>query len=122
MAMAFRPPRALIKVIVAASSNEMQSHSTLPSGVQNQQRALPDGERRLRADADQAGLVLAKGIEVADREPFQSRPCLSAGRHELPFLLADHTLLRRALARRVWSAARRADVRACIEPLPIAED
>ena len=33
MAMALRPPSALIKATVAASSMEMQSHSTLPLGV-----------------------------------------------------------------------------------------
>jgi hypothetical protein len=31
--MAASPPIALIAVTVASSSNEMQSHSTLPSGV-----------------------------------------------------------------------------------------
>jgi len=46
----------------------MQSHSTLPCGVRNQQRALADRKIRLRADADHARLVLAVAIEAARRE------------------------------------------------------
>src|SRR5215813_3860424 len=43
------------------------------------QRALPDGELRLRADADEAGLILPEPVEMRDPEPFERRPRLPAG-------------------------------------------
>ena len=75
----------------------------------NEQRALADGETRLGADADQARLVLAEGVEMADREPVQGRPRLSARRRELALVLAHAALSRRSSARRILHAARRAD-------------
>jgi hypothetical protein len=44
-----------------------------------QQRALTDGEGRLGADADHAGLVFAIAVEMGRRERRQRRPGLSAG-------------------------------------------
>src|SRR5215831_20649783 len=41
MAMAFRPPRPLIKVMVAASSIAMQSHKIFPLGVQTSSARWP---------------------------------------------------------------------------------
>ena len=49
----------------------IQQRDAVPQDVAvrraDEQRALADGECRLRADADQARLVLAPGIEVAGR-------------------------------------------------------
>ena len=58
-------------------------------GSAKQDRALSDGKLRLGADPDQAGLVLAKTVEMPVREPLQRGPSLAAGRNELTLILAD---------------------------------
>ena len=83
---------ALIKVIVAACQQRDAIHSTLPPASKISSARSPDGEHRLRADADQAGLVLAKGIEVADRGAVakSSMPVRRVARTAVP--PADHHL------------------------------
>src|SRR5258706_16416875 len=61
-------------------------------------RALADGETRHRADANQARLVLAKGVEMARREQVKRRPRLPTGGRELALVLAHRALSRRGLA------------------------
>ena len=55
----------------------------------DQQCALSDGERRLRADTDDAGFVLVVGVEMTCRERIERRPRLSARRNELALVLAN---------------------------------
>ena len=84
-----------MSVTVASSISEMQSHRMLPLGVQQQQRALADGEGRLRADADEARLVLAPAVEWRVAQSRQRGPGLPAQRHELALVLADGAAGRR---------------------------
>ena len=109
-----------MRVTVAASMREMQSHRTLPCGVQTSSARWPMAKLRLSADADQTRLVLAERVEMADRELVERRPGLSTRRRELALVLAHATLSRRSRARRILRAARRADEgRHCL--FPIAE-
>jgi hypothetical protein len=64
----------------------------------NEQRALADGKTRQRADANQARLVLAKGVEMARREQVKRRPGLPTGGRELALVLAHTALSRRSFA------------------------
>ena len=106
MAIAVMPPSALITVTVAASRNEMQSHSTLPSGVLHQDRALADGEGGLGADADEAGLVLTVGVDVGDR---RASPAWSSSVRQSPRIVAPprRSCIARAARRLADIACRR---------------
>ena len=64
----------------------------------NEQRALADGETRQCADANQARLVLAKGIEMACGEQVKRRPGLPTRGRELALVLAHTALSRRSFA------------------------
>ena len=111
MAMARNPPSPLIRVTVASSISEMQSQRMLPSGVHNEQRALPDGELWLRADADEAWLVLAEPVVVRNPEPFQRCPRLPLGQNVLALIFAHRALSRRGFTWRILRTAGRADER-----------
>ena len=54
-----------------------------------QERALSDGEGGHRADADQAGLVLAETVAMTARQRLVRGPALARWRHELALLIAD---------------------------------
>src|SRR5581483_2482293 len=90
-------------------------------GRLDQQRPLADGELGLGADADDAGLVLAEGIEAGGGEALQRGPGLPGERDELALLLADRAIRRRSGARRVLRAAGGADV-GWHGPPPLAAD
>jgi len=78
----------------------------------HQQRALPDAEERLDADAGQAGLVLAQDVLVALRlQLSEARPLLAGPVDVLALVLADDAASRRLIARSVLDGAYAADVR-----------
>jgi hypothetical protein len=79
------------------------------AGRAHQQRALADGEPRLRPDAEDVRLVGAKAVDMALPERRERRPALPARRDVLPLLLADRALRGRIIARRVLRAAGSAD-------------
>src|SRR6202043_2157398 len=60
-----------------------------------QQRALADTELRLGVDFEQAGLQSPPRVDVSAAELFRSSPTLSAGRHELAFIVANRAAGRR---------------------------
>src|SRR5882672_521993 len=74
-----------------------------------EQCALADGELRLRADADEAWLVLAEAVVVRNPEPFQRCPRLPLGRDVLALVFADGALSRWSVTRRILCAAGSAD-------------
>ena len=88
MAIAARPPRRLISATASSSTIEMQSHSTLPSGVCDQQRPLADGEARLDAEGEHAGhrpssrsrCAAASSSGVIQAWPSQRTYCRSSSR------------------------------------------
>src|SRR5215204_2057562 len=71
----------------------------------HQQRALTDGETGLRPDADDAGLVLAPGVEAGGGERLQRGPALSGGWDVLALLFADRALPGCCVLRRILHAA-----------------
>src|SRR5258705_13516680 len=66
----------------------------IPLRCAKEQCALADGELRLRADADEAWLVLAEAVVVRNPEPFQRCPRLPPGRDVLALVFADGALSR----------------------------
>ena len=66
-----------------------------------EQCALADGELRLRADADEAWLVLAEPVVMRNPEPFQRCPRLPLGRDVLALVFADGALSRWSVTRRI---------------------
>src|SRR3984893_3795545 len=79
-------------------------------GRRDEERALADRKLWLRADADDARLVLAPGIEMSCRQSLGRRPGLPALGDVLALFLADRATRRRGLARRILRAAGRTDV------------
>jgi hypothetical protein len=71
--------------------------------------ALPDGEFRSRADADETWLVLAKSVVVRNPQPLQRCPRLALGRNELTLVLAHRAMGRWSFAWRILRATGRAD-------------
>src|SRR5215468_640490 len=65
-------------------------------GRAQEERALTDGKAWLRANADEARLVLPKAVEMGHAEPVQGRPGLTGWRLELTFILAHPALGRRS--------------------------
>jgi len=64
----------------------------------NEQRALADSETRLRTDANQAGFVLAKAVEMARRQQVERGPRLPTRGRELALVLTYAALSRRRFA------------------------
>ena len=109
--MARNPPSASISVTVASSTSEMQSHRTLPAGVQTRSARWPMAKAGSSADADDARLVLAEYIGMRRLQRRQCRPALAGGRNILALLLADRTVLRRRRGWRECGSASCADER-----------
>ena len=74
-----------------------------------EQCALADRELGLRADADEAWLVLAEPVVMRNSEPFERCPRLPLGRDVLALVFADRALNRWNVTRRILCAAGSAD-------------
>src|SRR5215470_9695599 len=76
----------------------------------HEQRALPNGECRRRADADNALFVFVERVGVALPECLKRGPRLTSRGNILPLLFADHAMSGRAVALGVLRATGGANV------------
>ena len=74
-----------------------------------QERALPDRKARLRANADDAGLIFVPRVEVSQRQLLLRGPALPGVPDVLPLILANRARRRSSLRRRILSPAGRAN-------------
>ena len=81
----------------------------IPLRCAKEQCALADREFRLRADADEAWLVLAEPVVMRNSEPFERSPRLPLGRDVLALVCADRALNRWSVTRRILCASGTAD-------------
>jgi hypothetical protein len=92
-----------------------QRHA-VPEQAAGEQRALPDGERRLGADPGQPGLDLLDAVGVVDGETVDRRPLLSGVPDVLALVEAYRALAGRRGGGRELGSAGHADVRGVGHP------
>src|SRR3954447_7247415 len=102
------PPRSPTRSRVGLSSGGRSPTQVAVRGA-DQQRALPDPERRGDAEADQVGFLLAHLVGVVLRELGHGGPLLAVPADVLPLVGADRAAWRWLLGVGVLHAARGAD-------------